>query len=65
MLILTPSRTDMWNELAEKAVSLGDWKNAEFAYRKYMFFKGERTKTMQNILLLHFISGDFLRKILL
>jgi hypothetical protein len=63
MLTLTPSKIEMWYELGEKAVALGDWKNAEFAYRKYMSFKGDPTKAMQNIVLLHFVSGDFLSKL--
>lgn len=62
MLTLTPSKTEMWYELGEKAVKLGDWKNAEFAYRKFIQFKGDQTKGMQNIVLLHFVSGDFLSR---
>lgn len=51
----------MWYDLAQISVSLGDWKHAEFAYRKYMLFGGDKTKAMQNILLLFYVSGDFLR----
>jgi Flp pilus assembly protein TadD len=60
MLAITPSRIDLWYELGAKAVQLGDWKNAEFAYRKYMAFGGDKTKALQNVVLLHFVSGDFL-----
>lgn len=59
MLAYTPSRTELWYELGGKAVELGDWKNAEFAYRKYMTFSGDKVKALQNILLLQFVSGDF------
>lgn len=64
MLVYTPSRINLWYELGGKSVELGDWKNAEFAYRKYMAFSGEKTKALQNILLLHFVSGDFLSKLI-
>lgn len=62
MLILTPSRLEVWYEMASKAIDLGDWKNADFAYRKYLEFGGDKTKALQNILLMHFVSGDFLSK---
>jgi cytochrome c-type biogenesis protein CcmH/NrfG len=65
MLVITPSQKDHWYQLGEIAVGLGDWKNAEFAYQKYIAFSRDKIKGWQNIALLHFVSGDFLSKALI
>ncbi|KAI6180626.1 hypothetical protein M3Y98_00741100 [Aphelenchoides besseyi] len=61
ILVLHPKNKDLWYRVGRLAAEIGDWKNAEFAYRQLICVSKEKNKGLQAIALVHFISGDFLK----
>ncbi|KAI6226100.1 hypothetical protein M3Y99_01326200 [Aphelenchoides fujianensis] len=61
VLAISPADGDSWYAVGRLAAEAGDWKNAEFAYRRFAAVPHQRERGLQAIALVHFVSGDFLR----